>query len=126
VIDWRQFANFSRPEFICKCGCGRVDMDAKFLHALQSLRTQLGFRFKISSGWRCPDYNATVSTTGWTGPHTTGAAADILVYHDRAERIMSNAAVYGFKGFGANQKGHHAKRFIHLDTAREAIRFWTY
>ncbi len=126
MIVWRLFADFSEWEFICHCGCGRADMDTTFMHALQSLRTQLGFIFTVASGFRCPEHNARVSTTGLTGPHTTGAAADIRAFHQRAGKIIFNMRDYGFAGLGVSQKGEHAKRFLHLDMARDSFQIWSY
>jgi len=77
------------------------------------MRKFLGFPFFVSSGYRCPDYNDIVSTTGRNGPHTTGRAIDILCDYEQAFLILSNAKRFGFTGVGVKQKG--VNRFIHLD-----------
>jgi len=127
MIDWSKYPNFSEDEFRCKgtnCCGGRADMDADFLDRLQQLRLRVAFPFTITSGYRCPAHNARVSSTGRTGPHTTGKAADIAVNGPQRFEIMASFAGFGFTGVGV------AKTFIHLDTlgADEAPRptSWTY
>ena len=45
---------------------------------MQEARGELG-PLKITSGYRCSEHNASISKTGPTGPHTTGAAVDLAV-----------------------------------------------
>ena len=68
--------HFALAEFECRCGCGRAEMNATFLAQLDTLRSIYGKPLTVTSGYRCPSYNAKVSSTGMTGPHTTGKAAD--------------------------------------------------
>jgi len=114
TLDWTRWTNFTETEFACRC-CGKADMDPEFLDRLQTIRAELGFPFTISSGYRCPDYNASISTTGLTGPHTTGHAADIAASGNPARRIIGNSDRFGFTGLGAKQHGPYEKRFVHLD-----------
>ena len=107
--------NFSWKEMQCKCGCGKADMDDDFMDLLQRLRDHVG-PLKISSGFRCEEYNKLVSSTGSNGPHTTGKAADIFCSGELANRVFGEAYPLGFTGFGFSQKGNHNERFIHLDT----------
>lgn len=120
-MTWNHF-QFS--EFTCKCGCGSNDIDAEFVTKLDKLRGNLGFPIIISSGYRCPEHNNKVSSTGLDGPHTTGRAADIKINHDRALKVISEAYRLGFKGFGVSQKGD--SRFIHLDLTRSIPKLWSY
>ena len=108
MSEWNPSAtpNFAPDEFACQCGCGRADMDATFMRKLQMVRDEFG-PMQISSGYRCPAHNAKVSSTGATGPHTTGKAADI--------RLIVLAAKNLFPGIGVSQRGSHSSRFIHLD-----------
>lgn len=106
--------SFSRAEMTCRCGCGRADMDGEFMAALQDMREILG-PLPVSSGYRCPAYNAHVSATGPNGPHTTGRAADIQVHGGRAFAFVAVAQQHGMTGLGISQKGPHATRFVHLD-----------
>ena len=121
--------NFSKhlangdAEMACPC-CGECRMDATFMHQLQKVRDVYGKSIKINSGYRCPAHNAEVSSTGTTGPHTLIAvgdappqahAVDVLLYGERAFKVMSRAAQYGMTGLGAHQRGPRADRIIHLD-----------
>ena len=129
--DWNQYRNFSRAEFECKCGCGRADMSPEFMRRLQALRDRVAEPLAVSSGFRCPGYNVTVSRTGRDGPHTTGHAADILCHGEKAFAIDDEKSGLGFTGIGWSQKGDHGKRFVHLDDLKPAARrprpwVWSY
>ncbi len=132
VQDWDQFPNFSREEFLCKCGCGLADMDNHFIGILQYIRTITGVPMDINSGFRCPEHNNEVSKSGLNGPHTTGKAADIRCYADYAFSIMKIAILEDVTGFGFKQKGSMSGRFIHLDmlnkgeTSGLRPRIWSY
>jgi len=93
-------------------------MDPAYLEKLDQLRGDYGKPIIISSGYRCPSHNAKVSSTGTTGPHTTGKASDLQVDRSDAYLLLGLAYARGFTGIGINQKG--SGRFIHLDTLREA------
>lgn len=108
---------FHPAEFACK-HCGESKMDQAFLEELDELRHRCGFPFIITSGYRCPVHNARVSSTGATGPHTTGRAADIGTSHASAHKLLRVALEMGFTGIGVQQKG--AGRFIHLDNLPNA------
>ena len=106
---------------------GERFMDETFLKSLDALRHKCGFPFVISSGYRSPEYNAKVSSTGLSGPHTTGKAADILVSRGNSYTLLEHAfQMEVFTGIGIKQKGE--SRFIHLDTLEEAPRpiVWSY
>lgn len=112
---------FKPAEFACKgerCCSGSVKMDYAFLLDLDELRHRCGFPFVITSGYRCPIHNARVSTTGTTGPHTTGRAVDIAVSYANSVKLLREAMAMGFTGFGVHQKG--TGRFIHLDNLPNA------
>lgn len=98
------------------------------MRQLNALRGRYAFPFRVTSGYRCPDHNASVSSTGRSGPHTTGKAADIALERREAFLVLSDAAQFGFTGIGVNQKG--SGRFIHLDMLQpdEAPRptVWSY
>ena len=106
-------------------GSGQDFMDNLFVSRLDALRHTCGFPFIITSGYRTPEYNNQVSTTGYTGPHTTGKAADIQVSRGNAYIVLREALNMGcFTGIGINQKGDD--RFIHLDSIVGANRLWSY
>jgi uncharacterized protein YcbK (DUF882 family) len=116
--DWDSYANFARHEFECspeRCGCGQAAMHPAFMDRLQRLRRAFRQPIIITSGYRCPDYNACISTTGRHGPHTTGRAADVQVVGGDALDLLVMAREQGFTGIGVKQHGKHGGRFIHLD-----------
>ena len=132
LTEWAKIRHFTRSEFICNC-CGIEHMNFGFMQALDELRDGLDFPFVVSSGYRCPAHNDRVSSTGHTGPHTTGRAVDIKIYGELAYRLVT-AATGGpirFTGIGLKQTGHHLKRFVHLDDlaandSRNRPWIWTY
>src|SRR5690606_7476037 len=95
---------FHLNEFECGCGCGRAEMNPTFLAALDRLRERYGKPLVVTSGYRCPSYNSKVSSTGPTGPHTTGKAADLRVDRGDAYRLLKLALDAGFTGIGVQQK----------------------
>jgi uncharacterized protein YcbK (DUF882 family) len=110
---WRYF---TLDEFRCKgsaCCGGAAYMHPGFIQALDDLRHEFGKPLFITSGYRCPQHNQRVSSTGANGPHTTGKAADIGVRGKDALHLVGLAVKHGFTGVGVQQKG--SGRFIHLD-----------
>ena len=129
---WDELKYFKKTEFDCKCGCGKNDMDEGFLKKLDNMRHVLGFPLVVTSGYRCPDYNERVSTTGRNGPHTTGKAVDLSVFGYRAWVVLRYAlGANAYPGVGLKQHGAHSSRFIHLDDLEQADNryrptTWTY
>ena len=90
-----------------------------FVDKIQELRELIGKPLKISSWYRGPVYNNTISSTGTNGPHTTGRAVDIACHGDLAYNVLRLAYLVGFTGIGVKQKGNISGRFIHLDDLAE-------
>jgi uncharacterized protein YcbK (DUF882 family) len=101
---------------------GVVVIDPAFMDQLQELRDAYGKPMLVTSYYRSPEYNDVVSSTGRTGPHTTGRAVDIAVSGIHTAALTFHAYQLGFTGFGWQQKG--AGRFLHLDTLEP--RSWSY
>ena len=99
---------FSKAEITCKCGCGKAAMHPQFMWKLVELRRRLG-PLVLTSAYRCPSHNAKVSSTGLSGPHTTGRAVDIKADSRLRYKIIKEASSLGFTRFGI------AKSFIHID-----------
>jgi uncharacterized protein YcbK (DUF882 family) len=106
-------AHFSRSELACR-HCGALSLPEEFLEELEILRVAYGRPMRLSSGYRCPAYNAQVSTTGLAGPHTRGAV-DVLVFGEPALTLLGLAIQMGWRGFGLHQRGPREERFVHLD-----------
>lgn len=126
---WETNPYFDKSEFTCQCGCGENRMDSDFMERLTILRQLCNFPFIITSGYRCPAHNAAVSSTGETGPHTTGCAADIKCSGQQAHKFLNKALDFGFQGIGVSQRGDHASRFIHVDDltqTEEPTRPWVW
>lgn len=111
--------NFSAKEqgFYCNCGCGKGfnDMHPDFMIRLDSARRISGTSYVINSGYRCPEYNNKVSSTGYDGPHTTGRAVDVKCENSRDRFLVLMGAIKA----GFNRIGIH-ERFIHLDDTDRA------
>lgn len=121
-MNWRYF---HIAEFACHCGCGQNLMASDFIDKLDELRERCGFPLVINSGYRCPEHNTRVSTTGQSGPHTTGRAADLGVNREKAVIVLEHALQMPFAGIGVNQKGDG--RFIHLDCVERPFKtIWSY
>ena len=111
-----QWPHFSQSELSCHCPCGQMEMDPDFMERLELLRVAFDKPMKVTSAFRCPNHNAQVSKTGFTGPHVTGKSVDIAVSGQDAFDLLALAFLHHFTGLGISQKGPHNKRFIHLDT----------
>lgn len=121
---WRWPHVNAATEWACK-GTGRLVVVTEFLDKIEELRMRCGFALPITSGYRSPEHNAAVSSTGDDGPHTTGMACDIGVSGVQAMTVISTALQLGFIGVGVNQKGTGG-RFVHLDNARLTPAIWSY
>ena len=119
--------NFSASELACSC-CGKNEMTQETVDALQALRESIGKPLRLSSAYRCPKHNSKVSSTGKSGPHTTGKAIDIACSGKDAWELLSFAMIRSkiWKGIGVSQKGKHESRFIHLDTIEADNRPWVW
>lgn len=113
---WRWSHVDPAREWACK-GTGRILVDTDFLDLFEALRARAGRPLIITSGYRTPVHNASVSSTGLTGPHTTGRAVDIRIYGHRLYELVADALELGMTGVGFSQKSStpHAQRFVHLD-----------
>jgi len=102
---------FTKEELTCK-HCEEYSMSDEFMQKLDQLREDMGFPFKITSAYRCPEHpiEARKKTAG---AHTTGKAIDIGVSGNEAYILIEAAIRDNFTGIGINQKGEG--RFIHLD-----------
>ena len=111
---------FPERELKCQCGkCQYPGMDENFLNILFNVRAEVDSPLILSSAYRCPEHNTSVSRTGATGPHTTGKAVDILCSGELAYEILRCAADEGMTGIGIKQTGAHGRRFIHLDALED-------
>jgi len=118
--DAERWPNFSiERELQCQCACGQVLWDEDTMDDSQAVRNELGHSVILSSGYRCPEHNDAISSTGREGPHTKGAQ-DLALYGGDsivATRVLMQR---GVTGFGAKQHGPYNKRFVHHDRLEQA------
>ena len=106
--EWKdEWKNFVLDEFKCSC-CSKVKMDAAIIDLVQNARNELG-PLSITSAYRCPSHNASVSSTGEAGPHTTGHSLDISVKDSQHRKELIDYFATKVTGLGI------AKSFIHID-----------
>ena len=100
--------NFTTDEMKCPC-CGKCEMDAIFMEALQVIRDLCGFGFKVNSAYRCNKYNTKVSSNT-RGQHVIGQAVDISVTNRYKRHAILKEAILNnyFKDIAI------AETFIHL------------
>ncbi len=106
--DWQEdWCNFTPDEFRCSC-CNRLEISSDIMDLLQTARNELG-PLTITSAYRCPDHNSSVSSTGPFGPHTTGMSVDIHVSNSQHRKTLIDYFATKVTGLGI------AKTFIHID-----------
>ena len=118
-VDYGKY--FTPSEFACQCGCGRTEMDQEFLYMLNTLREDVGFPFKINSGYRCPNHPETIKHPDRA--HPKGKAADIeILTSSKRHAVCDRAGSNGIHRIGI------AKTFIHLDSdsSRSEAVIWLY
>ena len=110
--------NFKLSEFECRC-CQVVKLDSELLKRLQAMRTETGRPLRITSGYRCLDYNRQVGGAS-ESQHMEGKAADFRIpglpiqqQRQLAEKYFANDGI----GYGSN--------FTHVDTRGSRAR-WNY
>lgn len=106
---------FHTDEFVCKCGCGLVNIDPDFFKKLTEARRIAEVPFVINSGCRCADHNMAEGGTP-TSPHLTAPTKPARGSDIRAETveimisILRGAILAGMDGIALGLG------FIHLDT----------
>lgn len=101
---------FSDKELMCKCGCGKVNMNGDFLDKLNEARHMAGKGWKVNSAYRCAAHNKAVGGVAGSS-HTKGYAVDISATTSQKKfEIVSNAMKAGINRIGIG------KTFVHLDT----------
>ena len=124
------YPRFSQKE-LASPDTGDHHMDPEFMAIVLNIREEYNKPMIVTSGYRSPEHNASVSSTGRTGPHTTGRAIDVLVCGADALDLIDHAMLNGITGIGIKQHGPHKDRFIHLDDLPDAPRqprpwIWSY
>ena len=106
--NWNSnWVNFKPEELECS-HCQTLMIHSGLMNLIQKARDNLG-PLSITSGYRCSEHNDKVSSTGPTGPHTTGMAADISVKDSQHRKQLITYFANKVTGLGI------AKSFIHID-----------
>jgi len=121
--------NFKLEEFNCSCGC---DMPqnvfsnvVKLAGQLQILRDYIDRPIKINSGYRCPEYNATIPNSSKYSQHQYGKAADIVVNGLKPTEVY--AIIEDLIDMGAMLQGglglYEKNGFVHYDIRKKKARW---
>ena len=115
---------FNSSEFECKCNnCKLVEIDSTLLAILDEIREWSKGPIYISSGYRCPEYNARIG--GATkSKHLLGLAADISSNNKTAKEIFNYLNNKYPTCLGLAYSDKHG--FTHIDTYGDRARRWTY
>lgn len=112
--------HFRQRELACPC-CGRAEVTAELVAALEALRALSGRPILIHSGFRCAAHNAAIGGEPHSY-HCRGMAADIGIATLSGRQIVELARqLPAFHGFGA------APEWAHVDVRpTEHIALWSY
>jgi len=105
--------HFNEDEFACHAD-NSVMVQPKLIKLLEQLRNAIGVGVNINSGYRTPEYNATLSGAALNSYHIKGMAADISPIDGSSstlQLIASKARELGFGGVALYSSG-----FVHVDT----------
>ena len=108
--DTVRWHNFKPSEFVCQ-HCNKLNISPVVLDFIQAYREVKGAGVTITSGYRCPEHNNSVSSTGEDGPHTTGFAIDIGTNTQTQYQLLRFALQYNPRAMGIGI----AKTFTHID-----------
>ena len=110
--EWKESWENFKPEELSCSHCGALNIHEDIMDLLQEARGVLG-PLSITSGYRCPEHNNKISSTGLSGPHTTGKAIDISVRDSQHRKLLIDYFAPQVQGLGI------AKSFIHIDLLYE-------
>lgn len=117
--------HFGSIEFTCPCSirtCVMQHISRDLVANLETVRATLGVPVKVTSGFRCPAYQAELKARGYetavgVSQHELGNAADVRcpAKHDELVKLCESL----FDAVGV------ARSFVHVDT-RPGKRRWSY
>ena len=96
-----------------------VKVDERLLTLLENIRNHVGKPVHLNSGYRSPEYNATLKNASPRSQHCNGKAADIWVEGVTPKQIADIAECYlgSFGGIGIY------KTFTHVDVRTSCARW---
>lgn len=110
--DWH-WPNFTPFEMRCR-GDNKLMIHAPSMDKLQRLRELLNKPIPINSGYRSPEYNATLDGAATNSMHLKAQAYDVPMAGFNPSQFEAAAREVGFTGFGFYKKSN----FMHIDTGR--------
>lgn len=96
-----------------------VKVDEKLLTLLENIRNHTGKPVHINSGYRSPEYNATLKNASPRSQHCNGKAADIRVEGVTPKQIADIAECY----LGSSGGIGIYKTFTHVDVRTSCARW---
>lgn len=96
-----------------------VKVDEKLLTLLENIRNHTGKPVHINSGYRSPEYNATLKNASPRSQHCNGKAADIWVEGVTPKQIADIAECY----LGSSGGIGIYKTFTHIDVRTSCARW---
>lgn len=120
---------FDLNEFHCSCSrCSETFVDELLIDKLDKVRAEFGKPLKITSGYRCPEHNASSGGKS-NSAHTSGMAADIRPVNNMSVEELDRLYEICLKHFDNIGNGIN-KGFIHVDSrplkADGKKRLWMY
>lgn len=92
--------HFNASEFRCKCGCGKIMLDAALIQLLEQLFGALPLsKINVVSGYRCAKHDKAVGGRG-AGSHVEGYAADVRCYYKDGTRVPSSVVALTIERMG--------------------------
>lgn len=122
-VSTKLSAHFQSTEFDChgsNC-CNETLIDPKLVDLLETIREHYNKPVTITSAYRCPTHNSTVSKAK-NSYHTRGQAADFTVSGVTPREVAKYAESLGIKGIGLYETKSDGN-FVHIDT-RTTKAFW--
>lgn len=99
--------------------CDVVKVDEKLLTLLERIRAHVGKPIHVNSGYRSPEYNATLKNASPRSQHCNGKAADIWVEGVTPKKIAEIAECY----LGSSGGIGIYKNFTHVDVRASCARW---
>ena len=96
-----------------------VKVDERLLTLLENIRNHVGKPVHLSSGYRSPEYNATLKNASPRSQHCNGKAADIWVEGVTPKQIADIAECY----LGSSGGIGIYKTFTHVDVRTSCARW---
>jgi len=91
--------DFSVSEFACPCGKCEPQISAQLVNSLQHIRQDIQMPIRITSGFRCKEYNDKIGGEE-NSSHTQGEGADIAIPNNQFRHLFLNQALQWFGRIG--------------------------